>query len=418
MANVRCSNILLFLTTVLICLAAGEVAVRFAVVDDGLGNLVVGGTRLLPYAEPLDSMSKALEHYESTTAPLMIHDPELGWVFPPCSSAQKGGCLVHYDADSLRSGGLEYATSPAPGTLRIAIFGDSFTHGDEVSFANTWGQRLETMLRREGMNAEVLNFGVSGYGVDQAYLRYRKTGARYGPHLVILGFMPRDVARNLNMIRALFAPGTRKFLFSKPRFILDGEELRLINSPAMDPADTIRTIGELSSWDLADHEAPYGRFYRDRFIYRSRLLAFLAGRVAVADRGSEFALDGEAATLTLAIIERFRQDVESAGGTFLVVTFPMRRDVAGLVDGRGLAHEDLLGAMAETTTVIQTEALLAGAAARSSVNALFRPRGHYSAAGNRIVARELARWIRSGDVDLPPTPAVESSPFLVAGVHP
>jgi hypothetical protein len=63
----------------------------------------------------------------------------------------------------------EYNLIAPPGVTRIVAFGDSFTHGDEVPNQETW----EYLLEQSRDEVEVMNFGVQGYGADQAYLRYK-----------------------------------------------------------------------------------------------------------------------------------------------------------------------------------------------------------------------------------------------------
>ena len=48
-----------------------------------------------------------------------------------------------------------------------SAFGDSMTHGDEVTDDEAWLHRLS-----ERLGCNVQNFGVGGYGLDQAALRY------------------------------------------------------------------------------------------------------------------------------------------------------------------------------------------------------------------------------------------------------
>ncbi len=90
--------------------------------------------------------------------------------------------------------------------MRIAIFGDSFAFGAQVPFEHTWGYYLENNLKEAGLNAEVLNFGVGGYGIDQAFRRWEKEGKAFSPHVVLCGFQPENVKRNVNLIRPIYAP--------------------------------------------------------------------------------------------------------------------------------------------------------------------------------------------------------------------
>ena len=45
-------------------------------------------------------------------------------------------------------------------------------------------------------------FGVGAYGMDQAYLRWKKHGAKFHPHIVIFGFVAGNVQDNVNMVVA------------------------------------------------------------------------------------------------------------------------------------------------------------------------------------------------------------------------
>ena len=44
---------------------------------------------------------------------------------------------------------------------------------------------LQHKLKDAGIRAEVLNFGVGAYGMDQAYLRWREQGKNFAPDIVI-----------------------------------------------------------------------------------------------------------------------------------------------------------------------------------------------------------------------------------------
>lgn len=77
-------------------------------------------------------------------------------------------------------GNKEYSLIPQEGTLRIACFGDSFVFCDDEKDEDTWENYLENSVG----NLEVLNFGVPGYGMVQAYLRYLKDGLRFFPNII------------------------------------------------------------------------------------------------------------------------------------------------------------------------------------------------------------------------------------------
>ena len=107
----------------------------------------------------------------------------------PDPNLKVGGGLYDSDLgwDSYRDGkrsgplGLTYACGSA--------FGDSFTYGDEVGGNEAWA-----FLLSQKLGCEIENFGVNGYGLDQAYLKYLK----YRPvgHFVILALYQEMLRRN------------------------------------------------------------------------------------------------------------------------------------------------------------------------------------------------------------------------------
>ncbi len=88
-------------------------------------------------------------------------------------------------------------TAAKNGKRRILFFGDSFVLGAGVPPARSLPKALE---RRLGPGVEVLNFGVYGYGPDQAQRAFRADGARLEPDLVLLGLFPgndfEDLVKN------------------------------------------------------------------------------------------------------------------------------------------------------------------------------------------------------------------------------
>jgi lysophospholipase L1-like esterase len=87
----------------------------------------------------------------------------------------------------------------APGNLRIAVLGDSFTEALQVDEAVTWERQLQNRLQasahcrvRRGLGGavEVLNFGVGGYGTGQELLTWRHLARFYRPQLVLLALYP------------------------------------------------------------------------------------------------------------------------------------------------------------------------------------------------------------------------------------
>ena len=63
-----------------------------------------------------------------------------------------------------------YSYNKSPDTLRILLLGDSYTLGWEVDQDEVFSVILENYLNNNGICAEVLNAGVSGFGTAEELL--------------------------------------------------------------------------------------------------------------------------------------------------------------------------------------------------------------------------------------------------------
>jgi len=147
-----------------------------------------------------------------------------GWTTRPGYASPDG--TVHVNAQGLRA--LREYAEPAPsGVRRVIACGESFTFAEEVSDAEAWSVRLEEVGSEPGAPLEVLNYGVGGYGTDQALLRV-SSEARGPVEALLVGLMLENIGRNVNRYRPLWS--TRSGVcFTKPRFLLeDGERLPVL----------------------------------------------------------------------------------------------------------------------------------------------------------------------------------------------
>ena len=108
----------------------------------------------------------------------------------------------------------------------ISLFGDSFTWTAPAGDGETWGAML---ARRLGCG--VVNFGVIGYGSDQAYLRYLERPKMGG--IVFLNHLSENVLRNVTQFRNLIDPVPELAL--KPRFVDSPDGPVLVPVPRIPP---------------------------------------------------------------------------------------------------------------------------------------------------------------------------------------
>ena len=91
----------------------------------------------------------------------------------------------------------DFAYEKPLGKLRVLSLGDSHTQGYEVRQEHTYSAVLERYLRRNGIDAEVINGGVSGFSTAEALVLLENEGVKYEPDIVVLGFFGNDLEDNL-----------------------------------------------------------------------------------------------------------------------------------------------------------------------------------------------------------------------------
>jgi len=136
------------------------------------------------------------------------------------------GKILNSNSKGLR-GNTEYPYERVPNRIRIAVLGDSFTFGEEVSDHETFCAWLERLIP----DSEVLNFGTRGYGHDQMLIYFRSEVHRYKPDIVILGFVYENMQRNILSFRD----------YAKPRFELVDDRLVVRNIPVPPPKYFLRS---------------------------------------------------------------------------------------------------------------------------------------------------------------------------------
>lgn len=375
-----------------------EVVVRVRTRTDADGNQTAFGGRLRPFVPPVEWTRARAEELAAGKQPCFRYDPDLGWRNNPRTRCHKGSYI--YDGAGLRAPSVKRRPSKSrePGVLRVGLFGDSFTHGDGVDYAQTWGHVLEQSLNAQGIEAKVFNFGVGGYGLDQALLRWRKDGASFGLDVVVLGFQSENILRSLNMIRVLYFWRTR-LPFTKPRFLLRDGRLEVINQPAIGPDALPQVLADLEHWPLREHDEFYvASDFEPRWWQGSRLLGYLSGwkahhvgRLFYEGQQPYYDVDGEPAALALAIVGAFEGEVQHSGADFYVVHLPKKIDLERIAeDPRSLWYAGLRDEIDARHAWVETEAAFMEAVSSSSVDAMYGRSEHYSPQGNAVVGAELA----------------------------
>ena len=135
----------------------------------------------------------------------------------------------------------------APFSQTVVAIGDSFTYGNDVAKDENFPFLLDGLLD----DIRVLNMGVPGYGLDQAYLKYLKHGEQHQPVAVIFGIYVGDYERT----------STSFTVFAKPRFVVGPTGVVLTNQP-VPPPDEMLAVTErefAGRWYTAELLANVGR---------------------------------------------------------------------------------------------------------------------------------------------------------------
>ncbi len=333
--RINITNIALLLASLLITLGVCEAVIRIWTEQDSNGQRHILNRPVPPCYFDTTTIQDALYQYNQLNRPPLVYHPELGWT---TNANVWWGEGYRVNGIGIRSSQSTYTDVPADGVLRIALFGDSFTFGVEVDNDHTWASLLQSELRERGLNAEVMNFGVPGYGIDQAYLRYLVDGQDYQPDVVIFGFNPENANRNPNIVSPLyFGP---LLPFTKPRFIKQDGRLELVNSPAIPPEEMLDLLADLESAPWIEHEYYYpAAQYRSSIWFESHLLAFTYAALSEQNCGYKRTFPpipeiNLKASLTPEIVRQFATDVQANDSVFVVLQIPIYEDVSATQEGR------------------------------------------------------------------------------------
>jgi hypothetical protein len=161
----------ILILTLILFVAMLEIALRNLTTEDGY----IMNIPLVPLF--YEKRIKKIEEQIKSKNTYIILDPFLGWTIRPNSYSSNK--KYHSNSQGIRAN-KDYKIKES-GYLRIATFGDSTCHCDGVYNNETWQYFLESYFK----NVEIINFGVGGYGTDQAFLRYKYLGRKFKPKLFL-----------------------------------------------------------------------------------------------------------------------------------------------------------------------------------------------------------------------------------------
>lgn len=308
-----------------------------------------------------DLAYRALQPEEIVPSGIGEPSPTLGWRLKKnaVGTSSRSGHLVEYRINSKGLRDDETPYEKPPGTHRIAVIGDSRTFGYGVMI----GQHYSRLLEGYFQDLEVINLGVSGYGIDQSFLILQEEGFRYSPDLVIAYVSHFGDHRHMHRVR---------WGKPKPRFQWVDGRLELEPPPFDEQAGSVGLLRRIDR-SLMDADP----LYRDA---TQGLIRLLKGAPPVPDQRSGDRVAAESAeyvdsmfALAVAILQGIDAAAREHGAAFLLVTEIARLDTEARAVG--LRSLDVADALAN--------------------EAFELPDGleHINEAGNGVLAWEIARHL-------------------------
>jgi GDSL-like lipase/acylhydrolase family protein len=167
--------------------------------------------------------------------------------------AQTGWDLT-YETNGVGWRDDEYPEEKPAGVFRVAAVGDSFTFGQGCARGTIFPDVLETLLRANGADAQVLNLSSPGLG-PEGYLVLLEEALRYRPDVVVVSFCANDASG----ARPSWPTGTVRELSHRLRlFVLLREASRRVASSSTSGWDRVGRSGALPAGP-AGFERRYGR---------------------------------------------------------------------------------------------------------------------------------------------------------------
>ncbi|MBM3975479.1 MAG: hypothetical protein FJ299_00640 [Planctomycetes bacterium] len=329
-------------------------------------------------AEGIGSLSLA---WKASRTPIVLreqfhceYDPDLGWMNKPnwrAPNVYGPGIDLNTNSQRLR-GTREHALGKPAGTYRVLCLGDSFTMGYGVADDESYPARLEQACP----GLEAICMGLGGFGLDQAYLWYRRDGVKFEIDTLLVAVIDGDFYRMVALEKATESP--------KPQLELHEGRLVVTNVPVPNYFVRPETFsGGMSLWKA------------------SALYRWISGRSkpASAPAAPVAFRDMPFAPLARAVFEQLRDLSRERGQRLVVVYLPVRNEA---VIGRTPLCDEWLAPMLRELGIDLVELIPDfKALTPGRLNTHYLADGHYSELGNTLAAAVLLRELRRLDPGVP-----------------
>jgi hypothetical protein len=264
-------------------------------------------------------------------------DARLGWNNPKENSRVTRPNCVGEAIEYVYEDGARQTPGVSPGQAQVALFGESFTQGEEVGPDSTIASVL---THRHGL--PTANYGVNAYDPLQAVEKFEDLVSR--PHrfkVAVLTVMHENIWRVVNSFKPIYFPYYSDFYFGLKPYVRHGEIAELAYPVAYE--DFLREVDqrfESDYWAKPERQFPYSvSTVRALFSvpFKERIWALWYGRFRLDYESEELRKD------LSAVIDRFVSAADAAAITPLVIFVPKERKTYRVSESYVAAENARLG---------------------------------------------------------------------------
>ena len=295
------------------------------------------------------------------------HDRDLGWINTPNQHIENmygPGVYLKTNSQAFRSN-YDFTERVPEGRIRIVCSGDSFTFGYGVDNEHTWCKQLTSFDSR----LETVNMGQGGYGIDQAFLWYKRDGGRLSHNIQIFAFVTDDF-RRINR--------DNMYGYDKPMLKVKDGALVIENVPV----------------PMRSYLVPY--ITRNIKAFNELKIVELIGRLRPGKEAKEPERD-RSYDISIRVFEALNELNNDRGSKLLVVYLPSPEDFSGRTDAlrRGLRLQlEKMGIhylnLVDEIRRLPPDLVERVFIPKGSIE-YFMSEGHYTDDGNRWVAAIIHR---------------------------
>lgn len=269
----------------------------------------------------------------------VMFDAELGWdTIPGIFGINKTGCdgkewTFSLDSNASRNTTTEFDKQ----TPFVSLYGDSFTFGSEVNDDQTWQHYLE-----EAAGFKVQNFGVGGYGPDQALFKLERNLERgIKTPVIILGIFSAGIPRVLSSFRPFNIPNAGLKLGFKPSLFRAGSTYEKSPNPLIGLEDNQLLDAFETASESDYHYAINQKKPRYDFPYSITMLKTIKYLLIDLDRESNYWMEGhEANSRMYEIARRFVELSRKDNFSPVILFIPQANELQGYATGKAPAYAE------------------------------------------------------------------------------